>query len=263
MSPDVLFALSLATKMAVTGLFVVAAVYSAERAGPVVAAMVATLPVAAGPSYIFLSLDHGADFIAASALASFVMNAVTCVLALVYALLAQRRGFFVSVGAAIASWIGLAVVVTSVAWTTVSACVFNVVVLGGCLAIGDRLRHVRMPLVTRRWFDVPLRAGMVALLVATVVTLSTHVGPTVTGILAVFPIVMTSLMLILHPRIGGRATAAVFANSMLGLVGFSLSCLTAHLTVVPLGKAAGLSLALAVSIGCNLVFWWWRSASRA
>jgi len=262
MSADLLFLLSLAVKMAVSALFVVAAVYSAERAGPVVGAMVATLPVSAGPTYIFLSLDHNTAFIADSALASLVMNAITCVLALVYALLAQRRGMLLSVGAALATWIGLAVLVRPVAWTTLSAIVFNAIVLGACLVIGDRLRHVRMPLVGRRWYDIPLRAGMVAVLVATVVTLSAHVGPTVTGILAVFPIVMTSLMLILHPRIGGRATAAVFANSMLGLVGFSLSCLTARLAVVPLGKAAGLALALAVSIGCNLVFWWVRRGKR-
>jgi hypothetical protein len=262
MSPDLLFLISLIVKMAVAASFVVAAVYSAERAGPVVGAMVATLPVSAGPAYIFLSLDHSAEFIADSALASLVMNAITCILALVYALLAQRRGMFVSIGAALATWIGLAVLVRPIAWTTLSAIVFNVVVLGGCLAIGDRLRHVRMPLVGRRWYDIPLRAGMVAVLVATVVTLSAHVGPTVTGILAVFPIVMSSLMIILHPRIGGRATAAVFANSMLGLVGFSLSCLTARLAVVPLGKAAGLALAAAVSIGCNLVFWWARRGKR-
>jgi hypothetical protein len=262
MSPDLIFFLSLAIKMAVSALFVVVAVYSAERAGPVVGAMVATLPVSAGPTYIFLSLDHDATFMANAALASFVMNAITCVLALVYALLAQRRGMFVSVASALATWIGLAFAARPVAWTTLSAIVFNVAVLAGCLAIGDRLRHVRMPLVGRRWYDIPLRAGMVATLVAIVVTLSAHVGPTVTGILAVFPIVMTSLMLILHPRIGGRATAAVFANSMLGLVGFSLSCLTAHLAIVPFGKAMGLALALAVSIGCNLVFWWMRRGKR-
>jgi len=262
MSPDLVFLLSLAIKMAVSALFVVVAVYSAERAGPVVGAMVATLPVSAGPTYIFLSLDHDAAFIAKGALASFVMNAATCVLALVYAVLAQRRSMFVSVASALGVWIALAFAASLVAWTTVTACIFNVIVLAGCLAIGDRLRHVRMPLVGRRWYDIPLRAGMVATLVAIVVTLSAHVGPMVTGILAVFPIVMTSLMLILHPRIGGRATAAVFANSMLGLVGFSLSCLTAHLAIVPFGKAAGLALALAVSIGCNLVFWWMRRGKR-
>ncbi len=262
MSPDLLFLLSLLVKMAVAATFVVVAVYSAERAGPVVGAMVATLPVSAGPAYVFLSLDHSAAFIADSALASFVMNAVTCVLALVYALMAQRRGLLASFAAALATWTALAVMVRPVPWTTLTASAFNLVVIGGCLAIGDRLRHVRMPLVRRRWYDIPLRAGMVAVLVAIVVGLSARVGATVTGILAVFPIVMSSLMIILHPRIGGRATAAVVANSMLGLVGFALSCLTARLAVVPLGKAAGLALALAVSIGCNLVFWWLRRGKR-
>src|SRR5260370_944899 len=121
--------------------------------------------------------------------------------------------------------------------------------------IGNRFRHARMPLALRRWYDIPLRAGMVAILIALVVGLSARVGPTITGILAVFPIVLTSLMLILHPRIGGPATAAVEANSLLGLVGFALTCLTARLAVEPLGTAAGLSLALAGSIGCNLPFW--------
>ena len=143
-------------------------------------------------------------------------------------------------------------------WATAGAVVFNAVVLAVCLALGNRLRHVRMPLVTARPYDIPLRACMVALLVATVVGLSTRVGPTITGMLAVFPIVLLSLMLILHPRIGGPATGAVLSNSMLGLVGFSLTCLTARLLVVPLGTTAGLVSALAVSVGCNFAFWWVR-----
>jgi hypothetical protein len=62
-------------------------------------------------------------------------------------------------------------------------------------------------------------------------------------------------MLILHPRIGGPAAAAVLSNTLLGLLGFSATCLTVRLAVVPLGTAAGLAFALAVSIGCNLGFW--------
>jgi hypothetical protein len=260
MSPDLLFVLSLLVKMAVTALFVVGAVFSAERAGPVVGGMVATLPISAGPAYIFLSLDHGPAFIADSALLSLVINAANCAFALAYAQLAQRRGVAASVVPALGVWLVIAVASRFVPWTTAGAVIFNIVVLGGSLLIGNHLRHARMPLVTRRWFDIPLRAAMVATLVATVVGVSTRVGPAITGILAVFPIVLLSLMLILHPRIGGPATAAVLSNSMLGLVGFSLSCLTARLTVPLLGKAAGLALALAVSIGCNLAFWWLRRA---
>ena len=260
MSPDLLFILSLAAKLAVTAAFVVLATYLAERAGPVVGGMIATLPIAAGPAYIFLALDHGPQFIADSALSSLVVNAANCVFAFVYTLLAQRRGLLLSVVPALVAWVAFASLSRTLPWTTPSAVAFNVVVLGFCLAIGNRLRHVRMPLVTMRWYDMPLRAGMVALLVATVVGLSTRVGPTITGMLAVFPIVLLSLTLILHPRIGGPAAGAVLSNTMLGLVGFSCTCLALRLLAVPLGTPAALSLALAVSVGCNLAFWRLRRA---
>ena len=86
-----------------------------------------------------------------------------------------------------------------------------------------------MPLIARRWYDIPLRAALVATLVATVVTLSNAVGPNVSGIIALFPVVFTSLMLILHPRIGGPATAAVMANSLWGLIGFGIAIVVLHL----------------------------------
>jgi hypothetical protein len=260
MSPDLLFFLSLAVKMVVTAGFVVFATFLAERAGPVVGGMIATLPIAAGPAYIFLSLDHGPEFVADSALSSLVVNAANCVFAFVYTLLAQRRGLVLSVVPALIAWLAVASLSRALPWTTASAVAFNAAVLAFCLAVGNRLRHVRMPLVTRRWYDAPLRAGMVALLVATVVGLSARVGPTITGMLAVFPIVLLSLTLILHPRIGGPAAGAVLSNTMLGLVGFAGTCLTLRLVVVPLGTAAGLALALAVSVGCNLAFWWLRRA---
>ena len=78
MSPDLLFWPAL-MKMAVTAAFVVIATATAERAGAFVGALVATLPIAAGPAYVFVALDHDSGFIAASALSSFVVNAVTAV----------------------------------------------------------------------------------------------------------------------------------------------------------------------------------------
>src|SRR4030081_3871041 len=102
MSPDLAFILTLALRMAVTAAFVVAASVITERAGPVIGALVATLPVSAGPSYAFLALDHDAAFIAESALASLPINAVTIVLCLTYVVLAQRRSAIVSCLGAVA-----------------------------------------------------------------------------------------------------------------------------------------------------------------
>ena len=117
--------------------------------------------------------------------------------------------------------------------------------------------HVKkMPLIARRWYDIPLRAALVATLVATVVSTSSWVGPRISGIIALFPIVFTSLMLILHPRIGGKPTAAVIANSAWGLMGFGLAIAVMHAAVLQFGSAIGLSLGLATCIGWNLALWW-------
>ena len=89
-------------------------------------------------------------------------------------------------------------------------------------------------------------------LVAMVVVLSSHVGPKVTGILALFPIVLSSLVLIFQPRIGGPATAALTANSVAGLMGYAAVLVVVHLAAVPLGSATALLLALCVAVGWNL-----------
>jgi hypothetical protein len=247
------FWLPLLIKMAVTAVFVIIATKAAERVGALVAGMIATLPIAAGPSYVFLAFEHDSAFIADSALASLVVNAVTAIMALVYVALAQRRSLLVSLGTALGVWVVLAAVVRALPWTISSAVVFSIAVFAVCIPVANRFGHVRMPPVRRRWYDVPLRALLVGLLVAVVVELSSRLGPTVTGILAVFPIVVSSLMFILHMRVGGPATAAVITHTISGLVGFSLCCLTAHLTVIPLGTPLGLSIALAVSIVANLL----------
>ena len=101
MSPDLAFILTLALRMAVTAAFVVSTSVITERSGPVIGALVATLPISAGPSYVFLALDHDAAFIAQGALASLPINAATMFLGLTYVVLAQRRNALVSTGGAI------------------------------------------------------------------------------------------------------------------------------------------------------------------
>jgi len=250
--PDPMFWLSLALKMALTAAFVLSATIVTERLGPLLGALVATLPVAAGPAYIFLALDHGPDFIAQSAVSSLAVNAATAVYAVVYARLAQRHGLAISLGIGFLVWVVLAVILRGTTWTLGSALLLNVVVMPLCLIVARPLRNVPIPRVRGRWYDLIVRAGMVALLVATVVGLSFRIGPAGTGVLAVFPIVLTSIMLLLHHRVGGPGTAAVLAHTVLGLCGFAAALATLHVAAVPLGSVLALLSALAVSIAWNL-----------
>jgi hypothetical protein len=253
MPPDFYFALSLIVKMAVTAAFVVAATMTAERAGPLVGGLVATLPLGAGPVYVFLALAHGAPFIAQSAINSLAINNVNVIFALVYALLAQRRSLAVGLSVALLLWIALAWIVHEVQWTLGDALLANAVVLGVSIALARPLRHVRIPPVRTYWYDLALRAVMVAALVGVTVSLSFRIGPGGSGILAVFPIILISVILILHRRVGGKPTAAVMANAVTGLVGFACACVVLHFTAEPLGAAIGLSLALATSVAWGLI----------
>jgi hypothetical protein len=255
MSPDLAFWLALALKMAVTAVFVVSASMVAERAGSAVGAMIATLPIAAAPSYVFLALDHDTAFIANSALGSLSANAVTGIFSLIYVILAQRQPLAVSLAAALAVWFVLALTLATMDWTIVSVVAFNAVVFAVCIPLVMRYCHVPMPRMVRRWYDMPLRAAMVACLVAIVVGTSATVGPSVTGLLAVFPIVLTSLMLIFQPRIGGPATAALLANTMWGLAGFSTALVVLHLAAVAFGTWPAYALSLATSMIWNFIVW--------
>jgi hypothetical protein len=256
MSPDLSFILLLALRMAVAAAFVVTASIITERSGPVIGALIATLPISAGPSYVFLALDHDAAFIAEGALSSLAINAATMFLSLTYVILAQRRSAFVSIAGAMAVWIVLAVLERRVHWSLAGGLIANAIAFAICLPLLKRFQHARMPLITRRWYDVPLRAGLVATLVATVVSLSSWVGPEVSGTIALVPIVLTSMMIILHPRIGGPATAALIANGGWGLMGFGLSFAALHVAAVPWGSAIALCLVLAICLGWNLGLWW-------
>jgi hypothetical protein len=263
MSPDVWFLLVLAIKMEVTAAFVVTASFVAERAGALVGAMVVTLPIATGPAYVLLALDHGAAFIADSTVASLAVHAASGIFGMAYVLAAQRRSFAVTIAVAVATWIACAIVVRAIAWSVPGAILLNAAAFRVCVPLAQRYLHVRMPVITRRWFDVPLRASLVAALVGTVVMLGDSVGPELAGMFAVFPIVMLSIMLILHPRIGGVATAAIIANAMWGLVGFAVAVLTLHVTAVPFGAPLALASALAVSVGVNCIIFMVRRAGHA
>src|SRR3954467_3524069 len=143
MSPELTFLLTLALRMAITAAFVVTSSIITEKSGPVIGALVATLPISAGPSYVFLALDHDAAFIAEGALASLPINAATIFLGLTYATLAQRNGALPSAAAAVAVWIALAYVIRTFQWSLTGGLIVNAITFAICVPLLQRYRHVK------------------------------------------------------------------------------------------------------------------------
>ena len=255
MSPDFLFWLALAVKLVLTAGIVVTASFVTEYAGPLIGALVVTLPVTVWPAYVFLSLDHDAAFIAQSVVGGLGMNAVTSFFMLAYIVLAQRRGLAASLLAALATWLILAAGARHIPWTMTTSVAANVVGYALCILLTLRFRKVVMPPTVRKWYDIPLRTLLVCTLMGTVLLISNVVGPMATGFVAVFPISTASTMLILHPRIGGKASAAVITYGLFGLAGIGAGLTALNLAILPLGIIPALALALLVPITWNMTVW--------
>ncbi len=241
-------------KMALAACVVVSCSMLAERAGPLMAAMIATLPISLGPVLVFLALDHGPDFIAGAALGTMNANATHASFVLSYVLLAQRHGVAVSLGGALTIWTVLLLVLRSMALSVVPLTVLTVLALFVVhLLVRSYLKVRARPPAGISRYAIPIRAACVAALVGIVTGLSEKVGPQWSGILAGLPIILSSLIVILHMRAGGPAAAAVIGSSALGLLGAGLGLAVVHVTAVPWGSWTALGLGLVIAVGWNLI----------
>jgi len=269
MSPDLIFWLDLALKMAMTATIVVIVSVVVERSGPFIGALIAALPTAASAAYIILAVEHPPDFIAASAVGSAAATAAVSIFCVAYTVLAQRHGLILSLGVAIAIWFAGAAVLRSADWTPLSALVLNIVVFGVTVPLSWRYRTSGPPVkLLRTSYDLPLRAITAAIVVVVVTTASYSIGSFASGMFAVFPIVMCSSIVILHLRVGGITAASMLAHAQIALNGLWLGFLAMHYLVAPVGVWPAFALGLTVCIAWSGVLWAIRatiasSSSRA
>ena len=158
-----------------------------------------------------------------------------------------------SLGTCYLLWIACTIAITETGPPLPGVLVLNAAAFTlGFIALRHATRAAATPYKPRpRWWDVPARVVAVMTIVITVLVVGQVLGPRAAGIAALMPVVLTSLAVILHPRIGGAATSVVFAHSLPGMVGFALSLLVLHLSVVALGSSAALILALATCLAWN------------
>jgi uncharacterized membrane protein (GlpM family) len=263
MSPDLSFWLELVFKMAMTATVVVFVSVVVERSGPFIGAMIAALPTAAGAAYVILAIEHPPAFIAGSAVGSMAIGAAVSVFAAVYAELAQRRGLVPSLGLSLFAWFVCAALLRQVSWTPFAALGLNAAVYAVTIPLSWRYRSSAAPKkFLRTRYDIPLRALAAATVVVIVTTASNSIGSFASGMFALFPIVFCSSIVILHPRVGGKATASVMAHAQVALIGLTLAFMAVHYLAEPLGSWWALLIGLCISVGWSGILMLMRRTAR-
>lgn len=257
MSPADYFWLSLLFKAALTATIIVTASLIVERGGPFLGAMIASLPTSVGATYIILALEHSPQFISDSAVGSLAGNVAGVIFAAVYALLAQNRSLVISLGGALLAWFAAASLLQFVGWGIWGTIALNAVVVTITIAATARARTapVTKPETKSRPYDIPARAALVSLFVIVITAISHSIGPFASGLFAAFPMAMSSFIVILHPRIGGRATSNVIAHAQVPMLGLILAFVIVHALATVTGVWVALFLGLLASVMWNAFLW--------
>jgi uncharacterized membrane protein (GlpM family) len=247
------FWFALLVRAATSALVVVAATVAAESAGAFWGGLIVSLPIGAGPAYVMLALQHDAAFIATSALGSFTVNAATFVFLAALGLLATRVRWGWALAGGLAAWTVAVLLIRQVEWDATGASLLNIGLIAVSLWLTRSMARgeagAPRAAVRRPWYELPARAAMVGLVVGGVVTGSRVLGPQLTGMAAVFPVAFTSFSLLVLPRLGGAASAAIMASALRAMPGLGLALLVLHLAAVPLGVPIALLAALGASLG--------------
>jgi uncharacterized membrane protein (GlpM family) len=253
---DPFFWYGLALKIAMTASIVVAASVIVERSGPFIGSLIAALPTAGGAAMIILALEHPPEFISRSAIGSLIANAACALFALSYAALAQKHTLRLSLGGAFLVWLAAVFLLRLVDWSATGAVILNAAIYPIAIVAARRFRiagavkHAELTGTDLAW-----RAGVVTFCVIVVTAASNSIGSYFSGVFAFFPVAMGSFFIILHPRIGGPASASVAAHVLTPLIGLGLGLLAVHLLAETIGVWWSYAVGLSIGLAWNALLW--------
>jgi hypothetical protein len=214
----------LALKLTLVPLFLLVVSMSGKWWGPSVAGWLAGLPVVAGPILYLLTLSHGPVFGARAATLSLSAILASEAFNFAYAWTCRSRAWHIALVAGMFVWFlcacGLSLLPASPVWasiTAVAAVCFGRTFLprSAVVAAGAPLSHI----------DLLGRMIAGAVLTLFVTALSGWVGPTWSGLLAVFPLLGIILSVSSHCAHGPDFVISLLRGMVLGRFSFAAFCL--------------------------------------
>jgi hypothetical protein len=238
----------IAAKLLLAPSFVMVASLAARRFGARVGGLLGGLPVVAGPILLVFALTHGRAFAAQAATATLLGIVSLCAFILVYARLARRFSWTLSL---LAGW--LAFIVVSAAFTQISTGAAQALVLAlaslaaTVLALPRPLPTTAGPFQPPSW-DLPLRGASALVLVLAITALSGPLGPKLSGLLTPFPVVATVLATFTHVQHGEHQLVRIMRGFTIGLVAYVLFCFALALVLPQAAVAPSFLLAVSAAL---------------
>jgi hypothetical protein len=240
----------LTLKLLLVPAFLLLVSMAGRRWGASVAGWLAGLPVVAGPILFFVALEQGAPFAARAAAVSLSAVLASVAFSVAYSHVALRAAWAFAVTVALAAWaVGawlLSSLPTPASWPLALPLAISLLTLLTAPRLFPAARPQRAaPAGGHGELACRMLAG--AALTLAVTWLAGSVGPTWSGLLAVFPILGIVLAVFSHRSQGPAYAAALLRAMATGLYSFAAFCFVLSASL-PLGVAPSFALASAAAL---------------
>jgi hypothetical protein len=215
---------------------------SARRWGPTIAGWLTGLPVVAGPILFFIAMEQGNHF--ASTAAGGTVSAVLAIIAfcIAYAWTAKRRGWIESLLIALTCYTLAVLVLNTASMPLYVTFISDIAVILAAPHLYPRITARRVA-PSPSAADLPLRMAVGAVLVFLVTDFAANLGPRLSGVFAMFPIMTIVLAVFSHRSAGEEFAIDLFRGMMLGLYSFSIFFFVLALSL----EIYGITIAFAVA----------------
>jgi hypothetical protein len=237
-------------KLILSPLLIGAVSLAGRRWGPAVGGWLVGLPLTSGPVVLFLALDQGTAFAAASAQAIMLGIISVGVFCLTYAWLARRWSWLPTVLAGWSMVLLSTAILDQVSLALLPAFGGVVLILGAVVWLLPVTLGTAPVAVAPRW-DIPLRMVVASAFVLTVTGLAGVLGPHLAGLLAPFPIFASILGVFTHRFGGGAAVGRLFRGIVLGSFSFAGFFLVVGALLPPFGIPLAFLCASAVALAMH------------
>jgi hypothetical protein len=246
-------------KLFLAPLCVVAVSLAGRKWGVAVAGILGGLPVVAGPILVVLTLVHGRPFGAEAAAGTLLGLAALTLFVVVYGKASERIGPMLSL---LAGWAAFLLGVAFLQLLDVPLGVSLILVTAGFaagLALLPAPTATPTVLTAPPWWDLPARALAALALVIAISAASGALGPSLSGLLAPFPIITSVLAVFTHAHGGIDQVRVLLRNFLVGFYGFAAFCFVLAFSLDSLSGPAAFSAALAAALAVQVTVFALRS----
>lgn len=241
----------LVLKLAIVPAFILGISLAGQRWGPAIAGWLSGLPVVAGPILFFMAHEQGVAFGAEAAIATASAVCGSIVFSVAYSWTATRQRWpLCLLAAAVAYFLTIAVLV----WLSPGV-------------VGAALTSLALVIVAPRLFPhtestgsprsmpkselfVRMAAGATLVFLAT--WFADSLGPRLSGLIAMFPVLGTVLAVFSHRHAGAAFTTQLLRGMAAGFYAFITFCVVLALTLVPWGIGVSFSAAVLAALVVQL-----------